>query len=226
VDLNTKFFHTSTLIRRNWNTISLLQSPNSGWLLDRQDIGDCFVNNFKDLYASTCPSPHKDLLALFDSAISVEDNVMLCATPTEPEIFASLNSLGLSKAPGPDGFIALFYVKYWVHIRVIVLQAVGHFFEHSQLLREQNHTFIALIPKKLGASSVHHYRPISLCNIIYKIISKLLANWLKPCWIRLSLLSRLLLFQAVSFRTTQFWLMKCYTRLSLNVVVGALWRST
>jgi hypothetical protein len=127
VDLNTKFFHTSTLIRRNRNTISLLQSPNSGWLSDRQDIGDCFVNNFKDLYASTCPSPHKDHLALFDSAISVEDNVMLCATPTEFEIFDSLNSLGLSKAPGPDGFTALFYVKYWVHIRVTVLQAVGHF---------------------------------------------------------------------------------------------------
>jgi len=66
-------------------------------------------------------------LALFDSAISVEDNVMLCATPTEFEIFDSLNSLGLSKAPGPDGFTALFYVKYWVHIRVTVLQVVGHF---------------------------------------------------------------------------------------------------
>jgi hypothetical protein len=37
-----------------------------------------------------------------------------------------------------------------------------------------------MIPKKLEASSVHHYRHISLCNIIYKIISKLLANRLKP----------------------------------------------
>jgi hypothetical protein len=46
-DLNTGFFHTSTLIRRRRNSISLLQTPNGGWLSDRSDIGNCFVNNFK-----------------------------------------------------------------------------------------------------------------------------------------------------------------------------------
>jgi hypothetical protein len=54
------------------------------------------------------------------------------------------------------------------------------FFYSNQLLQEQNHTFIALIPKRLGAFAVQHFWPISLCNIIYKIISKLLANRLKP----------------------------------------------
>jgi hypothetical protein len=53
------------------------------------------------------------------------------------------------------------------------------FFDSNQLFREQNHTFIALIPKRLGASAVQHFQPLSLYNIIYKIISKLLANRLK-----------------------------------------------
>jgi len=105
---------------------------------------------------------------------------MLCAIPIETEIHAALASLGASKAPSPDGFTALFYMKYWGSIKLIVLRAVWNFFRNNHLLKEQNHTFIALIPKKLGASSVHHFRPISLCNIIYKIISKLLANSLKP----------------------------------------------
>jgi len=47
----------------------------------------------------------------------------------------------------------------------------GIFFRKHHLLKEQNHIFIALIPKRLGPFSVTHFRPISLCNIIYKIIS-------------------------------------------------------
>jgi hypothetical protein len=53
------------------------------------------------------------------------------------------------------------------------------FFCSNRLLKEQNHTFIALIPKKLGASFMCQFRPISLCNIIHKIISKILANRFK-----------------------------------------------
>lgn len=42
-----------------------------------------------------------------------------------------------------------------------------------------NHTFIALVPKKKNLVSIIEYRPISLCNIIYKLISKMAANRLK-----------------------------------------------
>jgi hypothetical protein len=58
-------------------------------------------------------------------------------------------------------------------------QAYGIFLRKIILLKEQNHTFIALVPKKLGASTVHQFQPISLCNIIYKIISKILVNRFK-----------------------------------------------
>jgi hypothetical protein len=119
-------------------------------------------------------------LDLFDCSISDSDNQLLRAMPTNSEIYESFLSLGRPKAPGPDGFTALFYVKYWNHIIGTVLNAVGDFFMHNILLREQNHIFIAFIPKKLKASSVHQFHPISICNIIYKITSKLLANSLKP----------------------------------------------
>lgn len=111
-DLNTRFFHTSTLIRRRRNSISLLQTLGGGWLSDCTDIGNCFVTNFKKLFTSTNPLSPLELLDLFHLVISDLDNNILCAIPKEAEIFEALLSLGREKAPGPDGFTALVYVKY------------------------------------------------------------------------------------------------------------------
>lgn len=50
------------------------------------------------------------------------------------------------------------------------------FFQENLPLKENNHTFIVLIPKVKNPNRVDHYRPISLSNVIYKIIAKTLAN--------------------------------------------------
>jgi hypothetical protein len=73
----------------------------------------------------------------------------------------------------------LFYKKYWYIVKDEVFSGVWDFFRQNNLLKEQNHTFLAPVPKKLGASSIHQFCPISLCNVIYKIISKILANRFK-----------------------------------------------
>ena len=57
-----------------------------------------------------------------------------------------------------------------------MIKACQHFFSSGHILREMNCTFISLIPKNAGADSLENYRPISLCNFVYKIISKVLAN--------------------------------------------------
>jgi hypothetical protein len=116
---------------------------------------------------------------LFDISVSSEENQEICALPSKQEILSTLSSIGSTKAPGPDGFTTLFYKKYWDIVKHVVLRCVWNFFSTNHLLKEQNHTFIALVPKQLGPSSVSHFRPISLCNIIYKIISKILANRFK-----------------------------------------------
>lgn len=60
-----------------------------------------------------------------------------------------------------------------------VIIAIQHFFQIGRMLREINATFITIIPKVLEADSFKDYRPISLCNLLYKFITKVLANGLK-----------------------------------------------
>ena len=137
------------------------------------------MNHFTNLFLSTSPNIEEELLDLFPLVISDEENQVLCSIPTEAEVVKALSSLGSSKAPGPDGFTALFYKKYWLVVRCEVLNCIWDFFLNKNLSSEQNHTFITLVPKQSGAHLINQFRPISLCNISYKIISKILANRLK-----------------------------------------------
>lgn len=126
---------TSTLIRHKRNAIDRLFTP-SGWITDRNAIGRSFVSQFKSTYTSTNISPTLELLELIQCSILDDDNLFLCAIPTESEIFEALVSLGHLKAPGPDGFTVLFYTKYRDTIKHTVLYAVWNFFQNNQLFRE------------------------------------------------------------------------------------------
>jgi hypothetical protein len=178
-DLNTIFFHVSTIIRRKRTSIDFLNLPLRAWITNRTDIENCFSSHFTSLFTTSNPPCPDELLSLFENSISSEENDTICTIPSELEIFNALSSIGSTKAPGPDGFTALFYKKYWSIVKDVVLISVWVFFSKNHLLKEQNHTFIALVPKQLGPASINHFRLISLCNIIYKIISKILANRFK-----------------------------------------------
>ena len=83
------------------------------------------------------------------------------------------------KASGPDGFTMAFYHHCWRVVEKDVLAIFEEFFQHCKFEKSFNATFIALIPKKIDASNVRDFRPISLVGSVYKILAKVLANRLR-----------------------------------------------
>ena len=83
------------------------------------------------------------------------------------------------KAPGPDGMPPLFYQQFWEVMKYDVINAVLSWLNTSNLPNPINHTLITLVPKVDNPELVTEFRPISLCNVLYKIYSKVLANRLK-----------------------------------------------
>ena len=112
--------------------------------------------------------------------ITKEENEILQSIPTPEEIKSVLFQMQDLKAPGPDGFPALFYKHLWPTVGNDVIKAVTSFFTMGSMPREVNASLIVLIPKISNPTSVNHFRPISLCNVVYKIISKLLVDKIRP----------------------------------------------
>jgi hypothetical protein len=82
-------------------------------------------------------------------------------------------------SPGPDGLNPAFYKSVWSWIKQDVSNLVTQFYSSAHFSDDINKTFIALIPKKEQPLIPQDFRPISLCNVIYKIIAKSLANRIK-----------------------------------------------
>ena len=83
------------------------------------------------------------------------------------------------KAPGPNGIPPLFYQHFWPNIGEVVTSTIIDFLNFGLTLPKYNETYIFLIPKVKEPKKVTDYRPINLCNVVFKIASKAIANKMK-----------------------------------------------
>ncbi|GLT29996.1 hypothetical protein SLA2020_048230 [Shorea laevis] len=102
---------------------------------------------------------------------------IVTATEIKAVVF---NSLG-NKAPGPDGYTAEFFKASWTVVGDLVMKAIQEFFTTGKILKELNSTLITLVPKVSNPAKMSEFRPISCCNLLYKFITKILAERLKKC---------------------------------------------
>ncbi|GLT59230.1 hypothetical protein SLA2020_320610 [Shorea laevis] len=98
----------------------------------------------------------------------------------EAEVMRALFQMHPSKAPGPDGLSPAFFQQFWSVVKDDVVGPCLQFLNDKEPLpRELNFTYITLIPKCNKPKTMADLRPISLCNVIYRVLAKTLANRFK-----------------------------------------------
>ncbi|XP_074314785.1 uncharacterized protein LOC141650659 [Silene latifolia] len=178
-DRNTSFFHSRAGDRRRKNFISNLVDDDGTVHVGEEAVSRVANNYFEDFFKSSNPSNFNDVLLGLEDHVSDAMNLELRRDYGEDEIIEALHQMHPLKAPGPDGMNGLFYQTYWDIVGSEVVATVLTILRRERSPRDINKTNIVLIPKKKAPDKIRDFRPISLCNVAYKLVSKVLANRLK-----------------------------------------------
>ena len=169
-------FHRA-ILKRRINTIASIKDENDVIQHMPKQISDTFVNYFRHIFSSTNTNTARPFLHK-QVPTSTEDYTY--TIPSKQELWDTLQDMKRNASPGPDGLNVEFYLATWSWIGDNVANLVTSFFHSGVMPQHINDTHIVLIPKKLVPLVPADYRPISLCNVVYKLIAKSLANRLKP----------------------------------------------
>jgi hypothetical protein len=106
-------------------------------------------------------------------------NDLLCNEFSEEEVKPALDSIGDLKAPSPDGMPSVFYKRFWENIGDKVVLEVLAVLNGGPMSEGWNEMCVVTVPKIKNPESMKDMRPIILCHVIYKLVSKVLTNRLK-----------------------------------------------
>ncbi|KAL0439752.1 UNVERIFIED_CONTAM: hypothetical protein Slati_2458200 [Sesamum latifolium] len=180
-DRNTPYFHARASARRKKNSISKLQNEEGDWCSSLEGIRQIISSYFHTLFQTSNPSAEAidGILRGMPRKVSNELNETLLQPFSPDEVRHALFQMYPYKSSGRDGMSLVFYQKYWHIVGPKITSFVLEFLNHGRLDSRFNYTYIVLIPKCDSPETMSHLCLISLCNIFYKIASKMLANRLK-----------------------------------------------
>lgn len=172
-DRNTAFFHNLTLIRRRRNRITSMKDCMGNWLSGEHDIASFIRHGFLELFTTShCSVDLKEWNSPFwRSRLKMEDIALLELPVTDEEVFAALRSL--------KPYVG-FFQWFWLIVGNSIKVEVKQIFSSGKIPEYPNKTLITLIPKCNSPESLSNYRPIGLCNTVYKVITKLLVARIRP----------------------------------------------
>lgn len=173
----SRFFLQKELQRAEKKTIRALQDSTGHVLTSLKDIQKETHNFYSNLFQSE-PIDHDIAHDFLSSLPKLPDHISksLENPITKDECLTALKKMKNNKSPGADGLTKEFYLKVFSVIGEQFIQVLNHIFKTELLGPSQRHGLITLICKDPhNAESLKYWRPISLLNVDYKIISKVLS---------------------------------------------------
>jgi exonuclease III len=182
---NTKYFFG--LEKRNYlnKTINRLVDQNGTEIVDAQDILKTEKQYYETLYTEPPnynTTDHEQLFFPSESEVKLTENEKnTCEGKiSNTECKNVIKTFQNGKSPGTDGLPAEFYKIFWNDIGNLVTNAFNHAYGQGEMTTSQKQSIITLLPKKdKDTSSLSNWRPISLLNTDYKIMTKCIAVRLK-----------------------------------------------
>ena len=179
---NTKYFLNLEKKNAVDKHICQLQLPNGDIISDPKLILAEQKRYYQSLYADSCQSEVTEISRINDrftdnlNTLS-DDAIELCeGLITEQECAEALKGMTNGKSPGCDGLTVEFYKVFWKDIKSLLVESLNYSYEKGELSVDQRRGIITLIPKKNKIQLLlKNWRPISLLNTDYKILTKSLA---------------------------------------------------
>lgn len=177
-DHNSEYFHAMIKARRGNNHFQELinEEGNSiGWNDGTETL---MVRYFNNLFKES-ENSWEEVIGCITSTICDDQNAVLRRPVEDSNINQALFHMHTDKSPGPDDMCLGFSQNFWSIVSLEIIDIVKPSFVSGNFDDQIFSTNTSLVPKKQNPKFMSDLRPISLCNVSYKIISKVLANRLK-----------------------------------------------
>lgn len=177
-DTNSKFFHAAASKRKNINHISHLINNENEVVDIHEEMCKVVVEHFRSVFEGenngTAQFEDGDVRIITD-----DQNAKLTADINFTEFTTAVKQMHPDKSASPDGFSSAFFQYFWDLLGEEVFKCCRDWLTEGLFPANLNDTTLVLIPKKDNAEHMTELRPIALCNMLYKILAKVLANRLK-----------------------------------------------
>lgn len=136
------------------------------------------LDYFQDIFKASYFGDDYKVIDYIQPKITAEMEPILLRDVIVEEVKGALFQMKSSTAPKLDGMPSVFFQKYWEIEGPDIAAVIFSFISTGKILKKINFTQVCLIPNVKVPTKMAQLRPISLCNVIFKIMSKVIGNCL------------------------------------------------